>query len=429
MRTAARDAPPSGKRLRAASIILRRGIWRATRPLARLHAALPRRHDSGDAAGARVETPRTPAEPERRWLLATVLGIIGIAVLALLHLPELIKNDRPSVAEAQLSQSSVTVSLGDSESLPPATPSPDPQFAPTLLDENAALVEIEPPRSEAPLYEPPLIGSRQNEPPLNEPPPPEPRPNESPSFAFDPQPLPEPPELSCELSFAVPSPAPRSETVSDAWNRFFVTSAQFAQFATPSANPEESPIPPGDEDWRPAIPLAERVNSARDVRTVSFVQSSANAAATTRVGPLPLLLEAAPPASADSGTPVEIVLRVTNSGESAIEGARVLVDLPEGLSHPRGRELEQTLDALAPGETRDVRLIVTPERAGEFVFEARIATEIADGPPVTVPLKCSESPPVVLPDGALPQGVLPQEALPLRPARGMIAAPECDCLP
>jgi uncharacterized repeat protein (TIGR01451 family) len=57
-------------------------------------------------------------------------------------------------------------------------------------------------------------------------------------------------------------------------------------------------------------------------------------------------------------------ITVTNTGTGAAEGVILEEDVPEGLVHAAGRELEQNLGTLRPGETRQVRLTLTADRPG-----------------------------------------------------------------
>ncbi|QDT04828.1 Large cysteine-rich periplasmic protein OmcB precursor [Rubripirellula lacrimiformis] len=52
------------------------------------------------------------------------------------------------------------------------------------------------------------------------------------------------------------------------------------------------------------------------------------------------------------GQQLEIELEVSNPGTGSAEGVSLQVDVPEGLSHPKGRQLDNMIGTLAPGEVR-----------------------------------------------------------------------------
>lgn len=366
MRIAVRNLfSAGGRRARAAAIAVRRGVWRATRPVARQggegrQRAIPQDDGSRTDAGA-VHRRRGPQRP---WLLASLLGIAGLIVLAVLHLSGL-GDAPPGDATASVSE----------HAAPAAAPQPPAEWPqPVDFEEfragEPALVDIEPRR------------------PL------EPEP------AFDSA------DLALELIVAEPIPAPAIERVADAGDRFFVTSA------TDPGPAHSEDFAPADEGWRLAVPFADRAPAADDVRTIAFAQSSASAAAATTVGPSPLVLAGEAPAASCVGAPAEVMLRVTNSGEAAAEEVLLRVDLPEGLAHRHGRSLDQPLGGLEPGETRDVKLVVTPERAGEFSIAACLVAAGIEGNAIEVMLRTDAASPRA-PDG-------PSASPP---------PPWCDCAP
>ncbi len=52
------------------------------------------------------------------------------------------------------------------------------------------------------------------------------------------------------------------------------------------------------------------------------------------------------------GQQLEIELEVSNPGSGAATGVILQEDVPEGLEHPKGRQLDNSLGTLAPGEVR-----------------------------------------------------------------------------
>jgi uncharacterized repeat protein (TIGR01451 family) len=70
---------------------------------------------------------------------------------------------------------------------------------------------------------------------------------------------------------------------------------------------------------------------------------------------------------ATAGRPVAVQVRITNSTERMARDIVLQATLPAGLTHPKGSELENAVGDLGPGKSKVVRLLVTPEKAGEYV--------------------------------------------------------------
>ncbi|MEX0715667.1 MAG: NEW3 domain-containing protein [Planctomycetaceae bacterium] len=396
-------------RWRALSIALRRGMWRATRPWARVTdrgrdddaTSTPRDGRRGTGAAPLVAATHRRHGPRHPWVFASALGFAGIAVLALLHLFDAGDAPKPeslAVADPDAVQNAA----------PPAAPIPAASWsapwdhpddhedghhdhdhhghAPADAHRDPRLVQIDRPLSES----------------------------DPPPRALEP--LAEPAELSLDVAIAAPVPPAPTDSVADAPARFFVTSAGSVD-EPPPASEAVHQAAPGDDGWHVAVPFAVRIVPDPAVRTVSFVQSSASASAETRVAPSPLVLAADPPAMTCPGGAVEVTLRITNAGEEVAEGVRLRVDLPEGLTHPHGRALEQPLEPLAPGETRAVRLVVTADGAGEYPIDARLAVGESEGLPVEVLLRCAAT---------APPSSVPRPGGVSHPAQ---SPSWCDCVP
>ena len=73
------------------------------------------------------------------------------------------------------------------------------------------------------------------------------------------------------------------------------------------------------------------------------------------------------------GETVSLQICVSNPGTGAATSVVLEEDVPDGLSHPAGAALERELGTIKPGETREVVLTLTAERAGliENVIVAR----------------------------------------------------------
>lgn len=64
------------------------------------------------------------------------------------------------------------------------------------------------------------------------------------------------------------------------------------------------------------------------------------------------------------GEPVVLDITVSNPGSGAATGVVLEENIPEGLSHPAGRELEYEVGVLKPGESRRLQLTLSAAKAG-----------------------------------------------------------------
>lgn len=82
------------------------------------------------------------------------------------------------------------------------------------------------------------------------------------------------------------------------------------------------------------------------------------------------------------GETVQMKITLTNKGTGAATGVVVLCDLPEGLTHPAGRDLERDIGTLRPGETVDIDLLLTAAKPGlatsAISLESEGLTDIRD---------------------------------------------------
>lgn len=65
------------------------------------------------------------------------------------------------------------------------------------------------------------------------------------------------------------------------------------------------------------------------------------------------------------GQQVTLAIKVSNPGTGAATGVVLTEYVPEGLSHPGGNELEYEIGELAPGETRQIDLVMKAAQAGK----------------------------------------------------------------
>ncbi len=72
------------------------------------------------------------------------------------------------------------------------------------------------------------------------------------------------------------------------------------------------------------------------------------------------------------GESVAVVIMLRNEGTGPARGVVVEEDVPAGLTHPAGRELENTIGVLGPGESRRIELALTAAKAGATMNVVRV---------------------------------------------------------
>jgi uncharacterized repeat protein (TIGR01451 family) len=72
------------------------------------------------------------------------------------------------------------------------------------------------------------------------------------------------------------------------------------------------------------------------------------------------------------GEPLSLVIMVRNEGSGAARGVVIEEDVPEGFSHPAGRELENEIGLLRPSETKTLELRLQAERPGVYRNVVRV---------------------------------------------------------
>jgi uncharacterized repeat protein (TIGR01451 family) len=78
------------------------------------------------------------------------------------------------------------------------------------------------------------------------------------------------------------------------------------------------------------------------------------------------------PAQVLIGQQLEIELEVSNPGTGAATGVTLQTDVPEGLEHPKGRQLDNLIGTLGPGEVRRQVLRLRATAPGQVNSEIRI---------------------------------------------------------
>jgi uncharacterized repeat protein (TIGR01451 family) len=118
---------------------------------------------------------------------------------------------------------------------------------------------------------------------------------------------------------------------------------------------------PGDEI---AISMQITPEAEGEIGSVAQVGFSGKATART-VSTRPLLkIEHTAPKQVMIGQEVRLGVTITNPGSGAATGVVVEEDVPEGLSHVAGNELEYEIGVLRPGESRELELSLKAEKPG-----------------------------------------------------------------
>jgi uncharacterized repeat protein (TIGR01451 family) len=89
-----------------------------------------------------------------------------------------------------------------------------------------------------------------------------------------------------------------------------------------------------------------------------------------------LVLKLLAPERVVLGDSATVTLTVSNPGDGPCEHVKILTALPEGLEHPRGRQVEVDLGSLAPQEQRTLQLVCAARGQGVQRCEA---AAVADG--------------------------------------------------
>lgn len=101
-----------------------------------------------------------------------------------------------------------------------------------------------------------------------------------------------------------------------------------------------------------------------EVGSVAQVTFAAQASVRTRATRPELVLEHSAPRKILAGGQVTFSIKISNPGTGAATGVIIEENVPEGLSHPAGRELEFEVGTLNPGQTRELELTLNADAAG-----------------------------------------------------------------
>lgn len=131
------------------------------------------------------------------------------------------------------------------------------------------------------------------------------------------------------------------------------------------------------------MPVAEG-----EVGSVVNVTFAAQASARTMATRPEIAVEHSAPRKALIGTPVAFSIKLSNPGTGAATGVILEENVPDGLVHPAGKELEFEVGTLQPGESRELELTLTADKRGiienvltcradaDLVAEHRVSLEV-----------------------------------------------------
>jgi uncharacterized repeat protein (TIGR01451 family) len=105
---------------------------------------------------------------------------------------------------------------------------------------------------------------------------------------------------------------------------------------------------------------------AGPIGSVATVRFAAQVATKTVVTAPTLSLSIKHPPEVAVGEQVPVKFVVTNSGTGSARKASLRAVLQEGLHHPAGLDLDQDLGTLAPGQSKEIDLIVTASEQGRY---------------------------------------------------------------
>lgn len=109
-----------------------------------------------------------------------------------------------------------------------------------------------------------------------------------------------------------------------------------------------------------------------ELGSVAQVTFAAQAAARTRSTRPNVVLEVAAAPQVLVGDTLTLAIVLRNDGSGAAHGLYIEADVPEGLVHPAGRELENEVGSLLPGQSRSLNLALHAEQASRVATVVRV---------------------------------------------------------
>jgi Transglutaminase family, C-terminal ig like domain/Domain of unknown function DUF11 len=83
-------------------------------------------------------------------------------------------------------------------------------------------------------------------------------------------------------------------------------------------------------------------------------------------------LAVAPVEAAPVGTPATVRITVTNPGNFPVKDVTLQSVLLDGLTHPAGNDLENSMGTLEAGQTKTVNLTLTPKQVGDLTAKVKV---------------------------------------------------------
>lgn len=121
-------------------------------------------------------------------------------------------------------------------------------------------------------------------------------------------------------------------------------------------------LKPGDEQTISVQLIPRTEGEIGSVATLGFRTHASVRTVSTR--PQLTVRQSVRPAKVTIGGDVQLSITITNSGTGTATGVIVEEDVPEGFSHPAGRELERAVGTLRPNESRTFDLTLRATQAG-----------------------------------------------------------------
>jgi uncharacterized repeat protein (TIGR01451 family) len=145
--------------------------------------------------------------------------------------------------------------------------------------------------------------------------------------------------------------------------RLVSTQPQFAENSAGQLLWQLGTLQPGDEVvvTMRLLPLEEG-----EIGSVAQVQFQSHASVRTVCTKPQLTLQHAGPQRVLIGDPVTFEINVGNPGTGAATGVVLEENVPEGLTHASGNELEHAIGTLKPGETRRMNLTLKADKPGRI---------------------------------------------------------------
>ncbi len=123
-------------------------------------------------------------------------------------------------------------------------------------------------------------------------------------------------------------------------------------------------LKPGEEQ---TVELQLMPTHEGEIGSVATVHFHAEASVRTLATKPMLAIEVLGPSKVNKGEQFSLRIKLSNPGTGAANGIMITESVPQGLTHPAGRELEFELGTLKPGETRELDLSLTAAQAGQAV--------------------------------------------------------------